>query len=1636
MSDINPDFLAGLAQLETAGGVKTAGANNLYNVKDFSGKGTRAFDKAEGSNDAYRNYASPAESTQDLLGLLGRKYPKALTAKTGQEFAQALKDGGYATDPNYVAKLTNVIAGGKFNADVASHFGAVDSSRVGAYGTAVAIPGVTDWNAKALGAGPRPPKVQKPDATIPYTDVGVQQTASQDTAAIDAAATTAAQKAQQDTDNLGVIDIAQRKFMPNTLIGAALRKNLMDNFLEGQKPDPTFTVDQKEYAGYTADEQAFIATAQNKDHLQYIKGDIAQVRDLRKEADSKGLGYSLVGDLVAGFPEGFGEGVLATRGLQLAKLGSRALALQGRTGAALASTAAENAGANVLATAVQDKIDPYVETDNYAMGAFMGLGIAALHVPGILKGARTGALLTSLRAGEEAAATKIAARRAEAVKNVGADASPETLQAEVQRLEAAEVRKTLNEGTGEIPADRRLIPDDDALRVDVPEKPPEVAPAERPAETPSAATVADEKAAAAEATKAINEAPAGPSRQRLIDQSPEGIVQAQEWVRRDAAQEQDLFDRYTNDASGRAMVAEHMEGAPNLRWVEKQGPGVHYLPEFAKQAQHRLKVVADAIEVMAQKFLPDSTISVGASRFGDGASGSVLSAGKDVHLIAINPGISNKEALTTAVHEMAHAVIHTKLRDAHPDLIKRLADEFDAFRKLHEAGNEEAAKFHRLNENSPNLVTKEGKLTETPLPSHNNKTGSTEWKRYAANFDEWLAEGGTRFIQRDARGANQVGLTSNVLKVMQDAWAAVKQLFDVARGKGWVPKDEAINEFFQRALDGTLKDAQSLPDHFDSGIRLPELATANRTLPQMQADFATNKDAIAHGLHLMPTKTVTEAAEANAVLSLYKSASAGGAYKVDEKRLSWLMNTSLFQGAQGVANTMLRSKNPVVRMIAAELIESAGGAGGRRSNAAIGKHLNEQAYLGNTLNEFQGHYAEFRKGQGVMATEDLFGGKTWAQYNRLVAEEIESRRPGGTKVDSPPMVKAGADALEKSYQRIADAQKTAKTIGWASLAESSKGYMPHRMNPEKLANATQAQVDVLHSALMDQFQSIEGFDPAFSANLASKYVDRVRASALGGFSPPMGIHQVGAADVVEDALKQMGLNREQVTQMMKRYVAGGAGHTKRRLQLDLTRDYPDGEGNSFRLMDLFETDQFKLLRTQAQRVSGEVALAQHGVMGMPGLKLLRRAMEFGGDGERATLKEAQAFDQVAAELLGNPFGTQNKLVDRALQANSLSRLGGMGFTQMAESINGIWHVGALRTLSAIGDIGRLRSEIKALAKGETVNNPIIGSFEDFRGAEFGTEAYKTVFPFDNGSREVENFGADTLTAADRLLRGASHLQSKLSFWRTIHSVQNRGFAEQIVRKAAQYLKDGSNDVALKDMGFSDDLMGRLRKDLHNIATYDPSGRLTDFDITMASDKKAAEEMTQAIHRGVGQIIQNSFIGERGAWAHDGVMRLMTQFRSFGLTSIEKQWARQTGNVGTAKALGMLLGSMSLAAPVYMARTYLASVGRKDQQAFLEQQLEWKHVAKASLNYVSMSGLAGDFLDATSSVTGLGQTTGGRAGQGSDFVGNVVAPAAGLANDLYKGVQNTKEGTDPHQLIKALPFSRHPLLIPAINALGK
>jgi len=164
------------------------------------------------------------------------------------------------------------------------------------------------------------------------------------------------------------------------------------------------------------------------------------------------------------------------------------------------------------------------------------------------------------------------------------------------------------------------------------------------------------------------------------------------------------------------------------------------------------------------------------------------------------------------------------------------------------------------------------------------------------------------------------------------------------------------------------------------------------------------------------------------------------------------------------------------------------------------------------------------------------------------------------------------------------------------------------------------------------------------------------------------------------------------------------------------------------------------------------------------------------------------------------------------------------------------------------------------------------------------------------------------------------------------------------------------------------------------------------------------------------------------------MRALGQFRTFPITSMEKQWGRQRNSRGVVGAMGIVMGSMSIAAPVYMARTYAQSLGRKDQEAYLEKMLTPAMIARSTMNYVANTGMAGDLLDLLSSAAPDAlnyKPTSGRTGQTSDFMGSYLLPASSLADDAYKVVQ---EPSKFKNWANVMPFRNLPYVLPAINAM--
>jgi hypothetical protein len=83
------------------------GATAAANVPEYDSSG-KAYTEGGAK---FRAYKSPEEAGADYAALIQRRFPKAASAQTAEEYASGLKAGGYATDPAYVTKLVKAAGG-------------------------------------------------------------------------------------------------------------------------------------------------------------------------------------------------------------------------------------------------------------------------------------------------------------------------------------------------------------------------------------------------------------------------------------------------------------------------------------------------------------------------------------------------------------------------------------------------------------------------------------------------------------------------------------------------------------------------------------------------------------------------------------------------------------------------------------------------------------------------------------------------------------------------------------------------------------------------------------------------------------------------------------------------------------------------------------------------------------------------------------------------------------------------------------------------------------------------------------------------------------------------------------------------------------------------------------------------------------------------------------------------------------------------------------------------------------------------------------------------------------------------------------------------------------------------------------
>ncbi len=398
---------------------------------------------------------------------------------------------------------------------------------------------------------------------------------------------------------------------------------------------------------------------------------------------------------------------------------------------------------------------------------------------------------------------------------------------------------------------------------------------------------------------------------------------------------------------------------------------------------------------------------------------------------------------------------------------------------------------------------------------------------------------------------------------------------------------------------------------------------------------------------------------------------------------------------------------------------------------------------------------------------------------------------------------------------------------------------------------------------------------------------------------------------------------------------------------------------------------------------------------------------------------------------------------------SVLKLGGAAFNQLAETNNLIHSLGLGAALKQIVTLPGHMLDVRRRANGETMPPGLLDSIEGRHG-EIGMQDYRINFPLratDEALREYSE--APGLLAS--LVKAGAMAQHKISFFRGIHAAQHRSTAEEILKKASRMIRDwdgtGTIPKPMQDMGFDAELIAAFKTQFDKIAAYD-GDRLVSFDVARIDNPHAEQAFVQALHRGTKQIIQGTFVGERNAWVHNDWLGLATQFRTFSITAMEKQWARNrfmqdNKYVGYAYLGGIVAMQAGFAAPIYMARVQSQAMliqNDEERQKFLDARLNPAAMTRGLANYAGASGLTGDMLEYAMMFGGKTAGIEGARGAGqADLVGSVV-PAMGAVNQgaraLGGAVEASLDDKDDNvkvdKVLKTLPFSTLWWVTPFIN----
>ena len=380
----------------------------------------------------------------------------------------------------------------------------------------------------------------------------------------------------------------------------------------------------------------------------------------------------------------------------------------------------------------------------------------------------------------------------------------------------------------------------------------------------------------------------------------------------------------------------------------------------------------------------------------------------------------------------------------------------------------------------------------------------------------------------------------------------------------------------------------------------------------------------------------------------------------------------------------------------------------------------------------------------------------------------------------------------------------------------------------------------------------------------------------------------------------------------------------KRTDLDLTTQYKD-----IRLLDLVNSNHGDMTSRWIQRTSGMVGAAKKGLASFDDVdsmkKLARSQAAMHGEDAEVLGKSIDAiFDQLFARPVN---GGVSRNVRRVMDWSLVTKLGQIGFAQVAEMSNISAAHGLIQSISTIPGAAKVYKQLRQAAKSGDFSNVDKQWMAELQ--VIGGQLYDEHLLYRPSVHLDETVDTGWMGTFDNVSAVAVDTLGTVSGMYAVKGVEQVMTTMLHTDKVVKALKGKLTKAKLGrvgELGWGDDTIARIKKQIDTHTTYD-KGVLDRLNLEKW-DVDARAEFLQGIHRHVSQAIQLPMVGESTYWMHSDVAALLLQFRSFPLLAIEKQSGRHliAGDQEAAMAVMYGLGWSSLAG---LVKTYSNATGRSD-----------------------------------------------------------------------------------------------------------